>query len=678
MTNSKVNPSASAHWIRRIRDVIRGFGGYFTNDMLHMRYGATSKPAELESAPFTERDVIKWTQKALNTREFLRTVRARKSVLRSVGDMPHEVLPDLFVGSPEWVKLITLLQQRLSEAVPPSEHKDSIVDGRAVPGTWDSLLTAPSRPMQPAGYPAMRYSQELTSPVSSRHEQIMTAVTQKMFGTKWEPLSGYQLATKSSSSLPDMEYDVEWKLNMLDKAMRHFEDVLQLFRVGDFIKLVQEYGIMFVSVVIRRNQIDAVTIDEHGERTVKPRSAPSMSQILGRVKEEIFSGRRIADLPDFFRVRSRVAYAVNGPLNYCMSMFFQPLRDHYLNHYHWMFKHVGGEDLERKLEGWIPIKIDISQFDQGFYEFEANDMFDALPFRDDVKEMFKATWLMPVFSPSPLSDAPDQWAMFGDPFDPHTWLFNKGLISGAAYNPDFGKCRAVRILMCALDDIFHDTYENLENVMLGRHPAYGILNQGDDSLILVRTTELRDLVLKKLRSGSFSPYAKMTVEQYATFLGWVISQNGSSYKVHRNILSMVLNFLGNEHPIGHPLDELGHRRHWGLGVESWREIYGTCPEFETVFRILEETCFEVLGYSITSVAKESADLSRKVLGLSGLTLDEALLLEKPERRHYSIDMDRIRGSIADDIVRTVPPELIQAYCGPFIQLQSNKASIAGS
>jgi hypothetical protein len=316
------------------------------------------------------------------------------------------------------------------------------------------------------------------------------------------------------------------------------------------------------------------------------------------------------------------------------------------------------------------IGVDASQFDQNFPTFVADEIFDILEeyIDEDLVKLWRLMWRAPVFCPSPVDEDPTQWAFLGDPFDLRDFKANRGLPSGIAWNPDFGKMWGTAYILFMLDDLFGDVLEfGIPKILNGEHPGYATLNQGDDALILTKSMEMRRKILDLLGSGDASPYIQLEVEDPVTFLGWVLTYNGSEYRVYPNVQSMILNFFGNEHSVGHPKDDFGHRKHWGLGVESWEGVFGECPEYEKVRKIAETVVATHTGKTISGWAAPFARMSREVLRISGLTPDEARFLEKPERRFYSVDENKVRDEIMNEVVRTVSPDELTMYCKKFIK-----------
>jgi hypothetical protein len=111
---------------------------------------------------------------------------------------------------------------------------------------------------------------------------------------------------------------------------------------------------------------------------------------------------------------------------------------------------------------------------------------------------------------------------------------------------------------------------------------------------------------------------------------------------------------------------MGHRRHWGIGVEAMETVFKDCPEYLLVRKILEDTFQEVTGKSLRQHAAPMAQLSREIDGLANLNADEARFRDKPERRFYSVDMSKIRQSMIDEVIRTVPPAEIEQLMSRFI------------
>jgi hypothetical protein len=211
--------------------------------------------------------------------------------------------------------------------------------------------------------------------------------------------------------------------------------------------------------------------------------------------------------------------------------------------------------------------------------------------------------------------------------------------------------------------VFGDVLEfGISDILKGQHPAYMTLNQGDDALIGFKEPEMRQQLVESLASGEASPYINLDLEDPVTFLGWVVTSNGSAYEIYPNIVSMVVNFFCNEHSIGDPNADRGHRRHWGIGVESWPTVFGVCPEYDKVRSIVDMVCLKHTGKTLTEIAAPFAEQSRKVLSVDSLSEDEARFMDKPERRFYSIDMDNVRSQILGDVIRTVSPSEIYTSC----------------
>jgi hypothetical protein len=629
--------------------------------------GKVTSPDQIVPSTFSASELLEYTMDVVQNPAIIQTPRTASKLLAGFRDRKHEVLPDIFVGDVKHQALIKDLVAELEREVPTSDTVNSVLDARGVPGGWSTLFTAPGRPMQPMGYPICnnRVGKLADLKLSERHEQILRELIKAMFGSKWQPKNGYEISKKSSSGFPLNEYDVEAKVDMFKTVANNFNSIAKLVDQNRLAEAAEKYGVLLLYYINRRNQNDKV-----GDDGPKDRSSPSVGQSAGFEPGVLMAGREIEDLDGFYRTRSRVVYASNGPLNYFWSALLQPVRDHYLSRFSFTWKHTGAEDLERKLKGWIPIGVDASQFDQNFPTEVAEVIFDEMEnyFAKDVVKMMKLMWSAPAFCPSPVPDQPDQWACFGHPFDLDTFRAHRGLPSGVAYNPDFGKIWGTAYLLMMLDDLFHDVLEvGVERILSGLHPGYAILNQGDDAIILTRSVEIRDQIKDLLDSGDASPYIDLEVEKFLTFLGWVVTQNGSEYRVYPNIVSMIVNFLGHEHPIGRARDTMGHRKHWALGVEAWSEVFSGCPEYRKVREIFNKVLITHLGSTIEQIARPYALESKQVLKLSGLTADEARFLEKPERRFYSIDRGNLRPELLEDVVRTISPDEMEQYCSKYIQ-----------
>lgn len=666
MLRKKLRSKQQQSYLTKLVNMGRKLRGFASAHSLARLFGGEVKEYKRAKVTFTARELIDFTRDCNSDPAIVGSPSmARKIHGPNSHDKHHEIVPDLVVGTDKWADLVKDLIKRLNDGVKPSESIDGVCDERAVVGDWNTLASEPGKPMQPLGYPICDNTESGLAQEfqSERHAAIFDALLETMFGQRWRPQNGYQISAISTSSIPEDEYDVEVKIDRFTMIAKHVKQIMELWRADKLREIAERFKLVFTYFISRRNQNDTVVGGE-----VKARTAPSAGQAAGYEDGMLIAGRT-GSIKGFWRTRSRVVYAGPGPLNYFLSCIWQPIRDYYLNTFAFTWKHTGRADLQRKLTGWLTVGVDASQFDQNFPDFIAQRIFNFLKTKmdEDVVEMHRIMWNAPAYCPSPVEGQPDQGVWFGHPFKKDTFRAVRGLPSGIAYNPDFGKIWGTAYVLFIYDDLFNDVLEvGLPTILRGEHPAYGVLNMGDDAVMLTKSPEVRSLLIEKLKSGEASPYIKLDVELILKFLGMVPTYNGVSYQVHANIISMVVNFICHEHSIGHPRDEFGHRKHWALGVEAWAEVFGECPEYEKVRTIIESVFLRHMGKTLSQIAKPYAELSKDVLGVSGLNDAEARLLDKPSRRFYSVDMDDIRPQILDTIVRTIDPLTIEELCGQYI------------
>lgn len=647
------------------KGVARKMKGYYSAEYFEREFGATNLKGDNPLGPWSHADIVNMTKKALTNPTLVASPGMAKAMVKTPRDRKHEVMPDIYFEDDRYPAYIDELVTRLESEAPQSKTVDGICDENAIPGSWRTLMSAPSKPMRPQGYPQLDNG---TSDVkfSARHAEIFDKLVDTMMGDSWNPKNGYSISRISQSAFPDAEYDVEWKVEKFKTTALKLPTIMDLAQGGEFLYVAETYGVVFAYLISRRNQND--TIREDG--SVKNRPAPTVGQVMGFENGQLQGGRDLSSESIFKRQRARVVYAGNGPLNYALSGCLQPMRDYYLSTYSFTWKHTGAEDLANKLRGWIPIGVDAKEFDKGF-PLEAHERIQkrwSRMFKQPFLDACDLMWRAPAFAPSPVEDDPTQAAMFGDPFDLKTFIANRGLPSGISYNPDYGKIWGTAYILFMFDDMFGDVLEfGIDKILKGQHPAYGLLNMGDDALILVKTVELQRQIIAKLESGDASPYIQLEVDDHTTFLGWVIVKNGDGYHVYPNIQSMLMNFLCAEHPIGDPRAKNGHRNHWAIGVKTMPTIYGVCPAYEVVDRVWREVTAKHFGQTVQQMSYPYLEMSESILGTADHTLDEARFLEKPERRFYSIDESSLSSQVLDQVVRTISPDQIREHCSHLIQ-----------
>lgn len=364
-------------------------------------------------------------------------------------------------------------------------------------------------------------------------------------------------------------------------------------------------------------------------------------------------------------MRKRVVFGTAGWMNYFINAVFNGFREHYLHEYEFTWKHRTSDQILHKISQFKHfIGFDVHQYDNTIANFMFKRWLSNLKeyVREDVVDLIELALHSPFYQPNIKVGASEK-LMVGDPLNPDHFRFNYGLPSGIPPNPDLGKLMMTFNLLVRLDREFHDVLEvGIDTILKGKHPLYGILNMGDDSIILLNDDMVNAKIQKDIENDvDPAPYFKMEKEQSISFLGNVFfrDRNGA-LNLAPNLVSMFANWFVPEVGTTHR-----RRRYWAIGWEERNAYYMNAPSFSPAWDILSEEFFNTFGLNPDYYAARG----KEIAGDPQLNLMndlERLLLDDPSKMHYRVSPKDISPELLEKITTTLNDDYVVKYIQPLI------------
>lgn len=607
---------------------------------------------------------------------------------------PNLMFPDVRSTDPDYTTFKHTLARDLTRAYPANIDADGFADESGVTGDFSALLTASGLKMTPANAPPidrtlMLHEAGIRSDfASAQHRADAAAMHRLMFGKRVRG-ANMQFSRISSTSNPFFEYDVTFKKEMLIHALSNAEHVLRLVAKRDFHALRRDFGWVFASTLVERHQAEGGTGLLEGKFVPKPRKVASSEYALsgGRSGQVIVADKlgpvaeAGGDPTRSVAMRVRTAYGYGAGPTYFLTCALAGVRAQYYDRMAFTWHHTGREQIHDKIkDARAVVGVDVTTMDQ-FYpsfllDFHAERMKDY--FDPRIGELIQLVNYSPYFAPSLGDGLAPFWA--GDPTQPDAHRIDVGLSSGRADNPDLGKYYMTWVyfeIIAGLDPSVRSFRGDLEASMLaflqGEHPHWGLLDQADDGVFVVKRTEdeagdrERVRALQELlASGKASPYAVIKPEIGIAFLGNVFKRDelGNIAVPTPSPITMVTNLFCAEHGI-----DSAHRRMWGLGVLARHDHYlnagPIAHDIEERVRFLWDQCFRGRAEHPMAAADRHAAKFRPFFEMVQTEADLQVLLD-PSKRYYRYADSDLSPQVLDLLTAGVDGAFIETTIGRYL------------
>lgn len=269
---------------------------------------------------------------------------------------------------------------------------------------------------------------------------------------------------------------------------------------------------------------------------------------------------------------------------------------------------------------------------------------------EETVEMMRLAYFSPFFSSSTYRGIPDpKW--MGNPFLSSNFIIYPGLPSGLAMNTENGKFGGTGTVLCILDKIFGDTLSRMDDVLKGEHPLYGILNQGDDTIVMFAREEDM-LKYKRLIGDRKNPsYFYLQEEKAFSFLGNLgASDEKGNFRLIPNVQSFIVNWMCPERSASSEV-----RKYFYIGWDERRKLYSAAGRaYQSVESAMEKHFYDVFKFDIHAYAR----FMKGIPIASGSEIDN-LVMQNPDLLHYRFTPEDISPELADQLVSVVPEDLAE-------------------
>lgn len=553
-------------------------------------------------------------------------------------------------------------QSELQDACDRIAEPDYDVDGFSRGAVADDFnVKCVSGSMQsPASYKPLDNSllrEELGLRAPDESDLRMTALVFSVLLSGFVP-AAVNIPKRSSGGFRRFSHDAQWKYDYMLNKLSRYDDFLKLLTRNDLTALANDFEVVYCTLTQRRTQID---------RLGKKRYANDLEYALsgGRSGSRIELDVRARDenlrvIDGFVSKRVRVIdagpWAINCDLQIVASGHLRYLFEAYPQVFH-----VNTEEaLTTRLRGWHVCCFDVKEFDQSMPQAVLKLFFDQLRERWDSGVIDSAEKLAGApYAFRPV--APGERAGFVDnPLAP-TRVVTAGNRSGHAMTSLIAKVAKTADFFSVLSQMLRVTRGDIISILRGTHDTVLYLNNGDDEVVGFKDPALlkryKDLIHSKrgLYSSEVELGQGFSGHRLARTVDW---RNTPTYSCLPRPNVVLQRLYCPERSIGSAM-----RRFWQIGV---RERIHTLANSDVGAAVLD-VHNQLYAKWLEPVAGSLHEILTQGRQFSAQNVYDALVLDDPNRLHYSVNPDDVSPEVLDLITSRFPLSL----CEGFVRKYSN-------
>lgn len=602
---------------------------------------------------------------------------------RRAGPIYHRTLLDgqpindenfVMADDPKCLRYAEAVGDRLTKEFPARyDQSTGFCDSSGVPGDFNSVRCVSQYGQDPLPMPlvdnaALVKDAGLASSIRPEDLPWFKELMSLFYGAAVP--QNLHIKTKGTTAAPDFEKaDLSYKKLGTIKILKSLPTLIRLVSLKRGLDILNEYRILFMSVIMSRLQPDSVFVKD-GKWATKQRLAPTPDEARSGLAAKNYADKRVKDrngdvIDGHFAMRMRDVFAFNGLLNYAISAIMGCFRAVYTNRFAATFKTRGAEDKRVRISKYRYIAgSDVKTMDKLIPRWFIDLYHELLcSYLDEgiveiMAAMFKAPYL---YAPNGTYPADFNPLVGGDPLklDANN---HPGLPSGIAQNPDIGKIWMVFNYMIATRDCGGlATPRDIEPWLAGDNPDYGLQDMADDATFMTNVQRsVEDFKVYK------SPYCVMEQEIPVIFLGDVYCTDDQNNKiVLPNPVSYPVNEIAREDSVASkPIAQVA------LGRSAREEIYARCPIYRDMKAIMREEQIRCLGFDVYS------HYSKVSMPVGGMSDPDLLFQMNPNVIHFKIDPDDVTPSLLSQHVSTIDADVFWDDIRPFFKFKTSPYSAA--
>lgn len=571
-----------------------------------------------------------------------------------------ELLTGMFSFDPRVMNFQLKLAKALNERITVTRDKDNFTtNGIHVP--FDQLCTVSGYMPNPMSYTPLDngfYRKEL------KLKPGYTAVQQRIANNAWRIIfSGYALShvkvpKKSTSGPRRNTSDADWKREFALFVYEgdRFEYVLQAVDRNDWQTLANEFEMLFMMYIQKRDQVDTPG---------KPRLVFDLMYALTNGAEgSAFNTDKTVTIDgrtweDFSATRARVIHAGPWVINCVLQIVSS-------GHMLAMFERFGAvfhtstpDQITTLINGHYVECGDVKEYDRSMSKDAVDTVMNiGEEFWDPrIMKMARLLYYSPYYS-RPLSLEGTEGVFVGDPR-----LMTEQVVcgnrSGHAWTSLVAKVNKCIDTLFVFHAMGLDVVDN-EITYFESRGAINFINNGDDEIVYTKDLELMNKYKAARYTGDNGHYV-VESEVGQGFSGLLLIKDGANYKPVPKIHTSFLKIYTPERSIGG-----NFRPYWPVGIIERVNNQDACPMGGVAWEIHNRLFHDMLAPEFGSfLSIVNSALERVQLNMSELSDADKDVLEDEDRIHYKYTEADISKEVYALVTSKIPGEifvhLVQRY-----------------
>lgn len=468
-------------------------------------------------------------------------------------------------------------------------------------------------------------------------------------------LSDVNLPTVSTGGMRRFSYDAGWKADIAAMLMdpHNFDRILYLIEKCEWVKLIDEYEIVFAFYMQTRLQADRID---------KIRQVMDLEYALtgGRGGRLINADKRViidtVHYPTKTGTRNRNVQAGPWAVN-CLGQIIST------GHMRSLFRrfpktfHVNtSKEIEEYANGKYVVASDITEYDRSMSADAVHTFFDRMARQWDPRfvEMGRRLMFAPYYSrPLTLDGSEGQWV--GDPRDPVLFAISAGNRSGHWATSLMAKCNKVIDFLIRCHHLGHKVIGNVRRYLEHRE-VLSCVNNGDDELAGSTNADALARYRATFEDNKRYGHYKGSPEVGCVLSGKMLlkTEQDLVYKAVSRLYNSAEKKLVPERDAGS-----FHRKFWPIGwLDSINSVDAedANPNAADMWRLITDLYrIHLLPEVGADLGKVLADASEALpLQYGALNAADRATLEDPEKLHYRYFPEDLTPEVYNQLASKLP------------------------
>jgi len=448
-----------------------------------------------------------------------------------------------------------------------------------------------------------------------------------------------------STSPPKWLTDRQEKEVMIDTLLSNLEHIRDEVNAGNWHDLNRDFDLMNLTFLQTRRQ---------PEDPKKVRRLVTLDTL--RTGLTVDADKKISEAevpPSFGASRLRAVFATSATINWPFGTYqLYPFLKRFMNKYDATYKVRGINDMRSRIQGKIPLSVDVEQFDAKQPASMVATFFEAMA--DKLGEEWTnpafVSFASPILAPPTAPEAKP--ILFGNVWK-GAWPVARGLPSGHAANVPYGRLAGTFLMLVALRDLGIIKTSEWREVLLGRHSRVEVLNSSDDCVFLCDSVATRNMIARYFADNKH-PYYDVDTDSYFQFLGMLGYHERGRIQVGLKASSYLVNMLCPERPAG------GRFRlfPW-TGFYSREQLYRSdgSPSVHCAQNLFRRLFRERFGMEWDQLYVQGG----RGEGIETINHADLEVFNNPEAIHYKVDPDDLSFSVKEALTLTIPHDYLARY-----------------